>query len=125
GEHGVEKLHHHRAADADALAAIHDPHAALGERRRDLVAALKDLARARVLSHGSSFRGDSVAEEVGARLIPRRGSHSLRRVSDRDRERPKKSWREIDAQRDGTRRSSPRPEDARSTASADRASKQY
>ncbi|HEY7956921.1 MAG: hypothetical protein ACHQ17_11525 [Polyangia bacterium] len=46
-------------------------------------------------------------------------------MSDRDRERPKKSWREIDAQRDGTRRSSPRPEDSRSTASADRASKQY
>lgn len=46
-------------------------------------------------------------------------------MSDRDRERPKKSWREIDAQRDGARGSSPHPTDARSAAAADRASKQH
>lgn len=45
-------------------------------------------------------------------------------MADRD-DRPKKSWREIDAQRDGARRSEPRPERGRSQAAEERASKQY
>jgi hypothetical protein len=47
-------------------------------------------------------------------------------MSERDRgDRPKKSWREMDAMRDKPRSSSPRPEAGRSRAQEERASKAY
>src|SRR5262245_60177691 len=47
-------------------------------------------------------------------------------MGDRDRDRPKKSWRDVDKQRDGSRSSSPpRPQNAASQAQQDRASKSY
>src|SRR4051812_37572773 len=47
-------------------------------------------------------------------------------MSERDRgDRPKKSWREMDASRDKPRTSTPRPEGGPSRAQEDRASKAY
>src|SRR4051794_28673910 len=47
-------------------------------------------------------------------------------MSERDRDRPKKSWRDVDKQRDGSRSSSPaRPQNAGSRAQEDRASKAH
>ena len=59
GQHCVQELDDDGAADPDALALVDHAHAALGQQRDDAIAALQDLAFARV-NHGGS--AGSVAE---------------------------------------------------------------
>ena len=74
GEHRVQELDDDGTPDADALAFVDDAHAAFGEQRQDAIAALQDLAFARV-SHGGSAR--SVAEIYDVRASTATGAMFL------------------------------------------------
>ena len=76
----VQELDDDGPADADALAFVDDAHAAFGEQRQNAIAALQDLAFARV-SHGESAR--SVAEIYDVRASTASGAmffHAKARV---------------------------------------------
>src|SRR5439155_14537898 len=67
GEHRVQELDDHGAADADALGGVDDAHSALGEPPAELVAALQHLACARIVGQDA----ESLTDEVRARGILR------------------------------------------------------